>query len=88
MTFTDDDLKRLKEMQDKANNTPDSEALTGTMTATKEALLFNKELIALFPALLARLEAAEKVAGDMPMMENMYDCELDNIRAWRKAAGK
>jgi hypothetical protein len=40
------------------------------------------------PALLARLEAAEKVCTscEMEMMEKYYDGE--SLKAWRKAAGK
>jgi hypothetical protein len=72
--FTDDDLKRLKEMCD-------------SMDGKFESWNFVEKDGASIKALLARLEAAEKVCY---YVENATDDELipDAIEAWRKAAGK
>lgn len=87
MTFTDEDLKRLKEY---ANN---------------ELLLESEfqEIHLLLPALIARLEAAEKCANELPdYIEGAHDEYCHNetprpcpheedrslIEAWRKVAGK
>lgn len=73
MTFTDEDLKRLKERCE-------SDDLIG---------IFDYEL----PALLARLEAAEKIVIFDCLHDPKAKCgctkELNQlIQAWRKAAGK
>lgn len=67
MTFTDDDLKRLKEFGE------------------NEFLVESEyqEIHQLLPALLTRLEAAEK------FLEGYSDLKDDQTyEAWRKAAGK
>ncbi len=91
MSFSDMDLKRLKDMGKAANLAPMSEALTGTMTATKEALAFNQELMRSVDALIARLEAAEKALGTDCYANG--DCVLCKVHheaylRWRKEAGK
>jgi hypothetical protein len=81
MTFTDDDLKRLKEWVDDA-------ILNNYYIEGKPEL---------FKDLLARLEAAERVCeasekvvrpkeriGNAPLEQAIYDA----LEAWRKAAGK
>ena len=81
MTFTDDDLKRLKEYVEK---------LSGMKISTM-ATVDTPKLV----ALLARLEAAENVIREADILEAEHcceDCPCGYIRmrleAWLKAAGK
>ena len=68
MTFTDDDLKRLKERADFHRFDTNG--------------LMSREI---FDALLARLEAAEKVIKKYHTWEDWDDSAY---KAWRKAAGR
>jgi len=71
MTFTDDDLKRLKEI---------SAISPGDWNTT--------EAFGLLPALLARLEAAERVCGYVYGFPDYRDLtERQLLFEWRKAAG-
>lgn len=77
MTFTDDDLKRLKE------DVQVFERLEVSPFSSKEAIA----------ALLARLEAAERIVNRMcvhagPWRGKLDDCFKDDVKAWRKASGK
>jgi hypothetical protein len=76
MTFTDDDLKRLKEFKDKHQyfNFPTA------WDANEQYDLIN--------ALLARLEAAEKVLIHVEKYFNPSDYGNRLLNKWRKAAGK
>jgi hypothetical protein len=69
MTFTDDDLKRLKEQRVIVHE--------GIHVAVKKVEL---------QALLARLEAAERVIAKH--FELMNISTFEELQAWRKAAGK
>ena len=60
--LTPEKVAELREAGEKANKAPMSEALTGTMTATKEAMLFNKLLIKNSGDLLDTIEALSRVA--------------------------
>jgi hypothetical protein len=72
MTFTDEDLKRLKEMS--------SEMEDETIINTNNAIWCYAQL----PRILARLEAAEQgYAAQCKEHGCIEECE-----AWRKAAGK
>lgn len=74
MTFTDEDLKRLKES------------------------LVNQADTKGFKALIARLEAAERVMNEFVLPENVGRCRrlllnnecsaCDAVIVWRKAAGR
>lgn len=77
MTFTDDDLKRLKELIPQSNPLPSG---------------VNNLWYKLGP-LFARLEAAEKIVNRMcvhagPWRGKLDDCFKDDVKVWRKAAGK
>ena len=74
MTFSDEDLKRLKEL-DAAASIHDKYG--------------NEEIRKAIPALLARLEAAEMCCQFMWISEHpIDDSATDAYKAWRKAAGK
>jgi hypothetical protein len=78
MTFTDDDLKRLKDY------IRDDEAQSGI----RFAIPIN---VGKCKALLARLEAAEKALEGYISLEYErvnYDEVVQWTKAWRKAAGK
>ncbi len=73
MTFTDDDLKWLK---DETRIHADCKPTTCLHSSTETIKLM---------ALIARLEAAEALIADYPQ----YELEMEAKRqAWRKAAGK
>lgn len=86
MTFTDDDLKRLKEWGDRCNCTPETDLTCGQLGHLKTK------------ALLARLEAAEAVIeGTWNGCDHDRICDCPpgwspipqkKLEAWRKAAGK
>lgn len=83
LTFTDDDLKRLKEVAMRTNHDSDE-----TVTCYGE-----------LRALIARLEAAEKANAMLLLVcqddrqsyeysEGVLSQAEDAMEAWRKAAGK
>jgi hypothetical protein len=72
VTFTDDDLKRLKEMLNKCD------CDSGHQTPTVGSHVLQK-------AVLARLEAAENLIALDKRYWEMYPTHYE---AWRKAAGK
>jgi hypothetical protein len=74
MTFTDDDLKRLKE--DLQERKDDHYELAGRLD------------IESMEALLARLEAAEILIEAFMDREGMGPFWKEEYEAWRKAAGK
>lgn len=79
MSFTDDDLKRLKELLHKAH----SEGWTGCYMCSR----FKEDSY----ALLARLEAAEKVIqahNDLERENINYDKFVGLLNAWRRAKGE
>ena len=77
MTFTDDDLKQLKDTCD-------------SMDGKFESWNFVEKDGSSIGALLARLEAAEayaEIAGEATTGENYHE-QIRLHKAWRKAAGK
>ncbi len=90
MPFDDNDLKRLKDFVFEHGITiPDKDTNRDKLTIRRNVM----------KALLARLEAAEKIAdaldymrdqeGNLPIPEGPELAELnDNVEAWRKAAGR
>jgi len=74
VTFTDDDLKRLKEM------TPKNDRVRIEFITLGGWYKFD------LAALLARLEAAEAYISSMPEDVTDENCRLH--KEWRKAAGK
>lgn len=78
MTFTDDDLKRLKYHMEKHRN------LVIPLTSDGPSVLI--------ASIIARLEAAEKVCRENQKRHMVIDipgCKLCTaLEAWRKAAGK
>lgn len=75
MTFTDEDLKRLKDL----SNSEDS--FRGAVSAVKLDIL----------ALLARLEAAEEVASyfaNHPDGAHWWPYAQNALEAWRKSKGE
>lgn len=80
MTFTDDDLKRLKELATLAESSGWS---------MDEETDFNHFFYEHFYAVLARLEAAEKFAENAwEWMDSGDDKIVKQYEVWRKAAGK
>lgn len=77
MTFADDDLKRLKEWDASAMKADDEEVWGE----------FKDELCKKFPALLARLEAAEFALDGFDADEPTVVIDA-RLNLWRKAAGK
>ena len=73
MTFTDDDLKRLGELD---------------ATASIHDKYANEENRRLVHALFARLEAAEAVIRQLVSLNSEAKNDSPVIEAWRKAAGK
>lgn len=75
MSFTDEDLKRLKEQcRDPLYQRSEHRQL----------------LLSKFDSLIARLEAAEKFCEMTPECNCSQECDYhtDALRAWRKEAGK
>jgi len=80
MTFSDDDVKRLKEMLEPGlKGHPDT-----LMREVEEFFRFKAD------ALLARLEAAEDLTNEIVSHGITIHCLAcdSKIKAWRKAAGK
>lgn len=81
MSFTDDDLKRLK-------------ADIAYTDETREQMVINWTRLEMIKALLARLEAAEEAIHEMEYCTSAgwntttRGLIWDAIKAWRKAAGK
>lgn len=76
MSFSDADLKRFKD------------ALSGDMPDTS---IWSKADLEVLQALLARLEASEKVCEHIKengFPKDMRDRAYDYMNAWRKSAGK
>lgn len=73
MTFTDDDLKRLK-IQSEAELPADVDGDLIMVTELK--------------AFISRLEAAEAYAEFRIRFSAGHDGEKEKLEAWRKAAGK
>ena len=95
--FSDDDLKRLKEMIPHSRAHVEEEGVGGTLCVDADSVLNYYEI---FERLLARLEAAEKMADAIEYSKlNWIEKELaGNVakrdildaayKAWRKAAGR
>jgi hypothetical protein len=75
MTFTDNDLKHMKELLTQMNSP----------TQMVNHLL---KIGTLLPALFARMKAAEKLCDHVQKYFDSSDYGLRLFKVWRKAAGK